>query len=138
MIGLPRRAVAFDRLFRAVRERKEGDRLLALIRQRLVVSDDPPELAKLFWEQSRVLREKGDQDGALKALENVTMIEPDHVGALALSGEIFIRKQRFEEAAEQLGISSGNLAVRASRARQRIRKQLVEWGVLPPQEEEPA
>lgn len=43
-----------------------------------------------------------------------------------------------EEAAEQLGISSGNLAVRASRARQRIRKQLAEWGVLPPQEEEPA
>lgn len=43
-----------------------------------------------------------------------------------------------DEAAEQLGISSGNLAVRASRARQRIRKQLVEWGVLPPQEEEPS
>lgn len=43
-----------------------------------------------------------------------------------------------EEAAEQLAISPGNLAVRASRARQRIRKQLVEWGVLPPQEEEPA
>jgi RNA polymerase sigma-70 factor (ECF subfamily) len=35
-----------------------------------------------------------------------------------------------EDAAEQVGISTGNLAVRATRARQRIRKQLVEWGVL--------
>lgn len=42
-----------------------------------------------------------------------------------------------EEAAEQAGISTGNLAVRATRARQKIRKQLVEWGVLPREEEAP-
>ena len=66
------------------------------------MSDDPPEIAKLFWEQARVLREKGDQEGALKALENVTMLEPDHVGALALTGEIAIRRGNFEEAAESL------------------------------------
>ncbi len=35
-----------------------------------------------------------------------------------------------EEAAHRLEISPGNLAVRATRARQRIRKQLIEWGVL--------
>ena len=35
-----------------------------------------------------------------------------------------------DEAADRLGISPGNLAVRATRARQRIRKQLVDWGVL--------
>jgi RNA polymerase sigma-70 factor (ECF subfamily) len=35
-----------------------------------------------------------------------------------------------EEAADRLGISPGNLAVRATRARQRIRKQLIDWGVL--------
>ncbi len=35
-----------------------------------------------------------------------------------------------EEAAARLEISPGNLAVRATRARQRIRKQLVAWGVL--------
>ena len=38
------------------------------------------EIQKLFWEQARVLREKGDQDGALNALEHVTMLDPDHVG----------------------------------------------------------
>ena len=30
------------------------------------------------------------------------MLEPDHVGALALSGEIFITVGRFEEAATHL------------------------------------
>lgn len=35
-----------------------------------------------------------------------------------------------EEAAARLEISPNNLAVRATRARQRIRKQLVAWGVL--------
>jgi RNA polymerase sigma-70 factor (ECF subfamily) len=35
-----------------------------------------------------------------------------------------------DEAAERLEISPGNLAVRATRARQRIRKQLVAWGVV--------
>ncbi len=99
----PSRTVAFDRLFRRVRERKEGDRLLDLIAKRLDFSDDPAEIVKLYWERSRVLREKGDVDGAMVALENVTMVEPDHVGALALSGEIFIRRGQFAEAADALG-----------------------------------
>ena len=49
-----------------------------------------------------MLREGGDQDGALKALEHVTMLDPDHVGALALLGEINIRRGNFEEAAASL------------------------------------
>lgn len=97
-----RRAVAFDRLFRRVREKKEGERLLGIIARRLEVADDHEEISKLFWEQARVLRERGDSDGALRALENVTMIEPEHVGALALTGEIFIRRGMFEEAATNL------------------------------------
>ncbi len=96
------RAVAFDKLFRRVRDKKDGERLLAMIARRLDVADDPTEISKLFWEQARVLRERGDSDGALRALENVTMIEPEHVGALALTGEIFIRRGMFEEAASNL------------------------------------
>ena len=99
----PSRTVAFDRLFRRVRERKDGEKLLDLITKRLDFSDDPAEIVKLYWERSRVLREKGDVDGAMVALENVTMVEPDHVGALALSGEIFIRRGQFAEAADALG-----------------------------------
>jgi cellulose synthase operon protein C len=97
-----RRAAAFDRLFRRVRARKENDKLLALVARRLEVTDDSEEIQKLFWEQARVLREKGDQDGALDALEHVTMLEPDHIGALALLGEINIRRGKFEDAAGYL------------------------------------
>jgi hypothetical protein len=97
-----RRFAPFDRLFRIVRERKDGPRLLDLITRRLEVAEDPEEIVKLFWERARVMRAAGDREGALAALENVRMLEPDHVGALALSGEIYLTLQRFEEAAEQL------------------------------------
>lgn len=40
-----------------------------------------------------------------------------------------------EEAALRLDITPGNLSVRATRARQRIRKQLVAWGILPAEQE---
>jgi predicted Zn-dependent protease len=98
----PRRAIAFDKLFRAVRGRNEDDRLLAIIEKRLDVSEDDMEIGKLYWERARVLRKKGDIDGALSALENVTMLEPDHVGALALMGEVYITKGNFADAAPSL------------------------------------
>jgi hypothetical protein len=98
----PQRKVAFDRLFRRVRQRAESDKLLSLITRRLEVAGEPDEIAKLFWERARVLRQKGDRDGAVAALENVTMIEPDHVGALALKGEIEITQSNFAEAAKCL------------------------------------
>jgi tetratricopeptide (TPR) repeat protein len=98
----PRRAVAFDKLFRAVRGRNEDDRLLGIIEKRLAVSEDDMEIGKLYWERARVLRKKGDIDGALSALENVTMLEPDHVGALALLGEVYITRGNFAEAAPAL------------------------------------
>ena len=85
-----------------MRERKDNDKLLTVVARRLEVTDEPQEIQKLFWEQARVLREKGDQDGALAALEHVTMLDPDHVGALALLGEINIRRGNFEPAAESL------------------------------------
>ncbi len=97
-----RRFVAFDRLFRRVRAREENDELLALIARRLEVAEDTSEIAKLFWEQARVLRQKGDFEGAMSALDNVTMLEPDHVGALALAGEVYIRRGDFEQAVEHL------------------------------------
>jgi tetratricopeptide (TPR) repeat protein len=97
-----KRAVAFDKLFRRVRARKDNDKLLALIARRLEVTEDPQEVQKLFWEQARVLREKGDQDAALRSLEHVTMLDPNHVGALALLGEINIRRGNFEDAAGSL------------------------------------
>jgi tetratricopeptide (TPR) repeat protein len=98
----PTRPVAFDKLFRRVRERKDLDKLLALATRRLEVTSDAQEIAKLYWEIARVLREKGDPEGALEALQHVTMFDENHVGALALTGEIYIRRGMFAEAAEKL------------------------------------
>lgn len=95
----PRAHKAFDKLFRRVRDRKDNDKLLELIGKRLDVADDEAEIGKLFWERARVLQERGDADGALAALENVTMLEPDHVGALALAGKICQQKGAFADAA---------------------------------------
>ena len=66
------------------------------------MSEDDREIAKLYWERARVLRKKGDIDGALSALENVTMLEPEHVGGLALIGEVYITKSNFGAAAPVL------------------------------------
>ncbi|MCU0691785.1 MAG: hypothetical protein MUF54_10320, partial [Polyangiaceae bacterium] len=97
-----RRFVCFDKLFRRVRAREENDHLLKLIARRLEFADDADEIAKMFWEQARVLRQKGNFEGATAALENVTMLEPDHVGALALSGEMYIRGGEFGLAVDML------------------------------------
>jgi tetratricopeptide (TPR) repeat protein len=96
------RAVAFDKLFRRVRARKENDRLLKLIALRLEVTDSEPEIVKMYWERARVYRDKDDNEQALKCLTDVTMLEPDHVGALALAGEINIKKGDFAAAAPLL------------------------------------
>jgi len=93
---------AFDRLFRIVRARKDGPRLLDLIERRLVVADDHQEIVRLVWERARALREANDREAALSALEHVRALEPDHVGALALTGEICITLHRFQDAADNL------------------------------------
>ncbi|MBN1612000.1 MAG: hypothetical protein JW940_35540 [Polyangiaceae bacterium] len=102
-----RRTAAFDRLFRIVRARNDRDLLLELIAPRIEVSDDPDEIVKLYWERARVLRESGDRDGALAALESVAVLEPEHLGALALAGEIYITRGDFAKAARNLGQLAG-------------------------------
>ena len=96
------RTRCFDRLFRIVRERKDHPRLLALIEARLDATDDVDELSKLFWERARAFRTLNQLPLALAALESVQMLEPDHVGALALAGEIFMSQGDFGRAAENL------------------------------------
>jgi tetratricopeptide (TPR) repeat protein len=98
----PTRSIAFDKLFRRLRDRKDHSKLLAVIARRLAVTDDANEIQKLSWEQARALRESGDPEGALRSLEHVTMLDPNHVGALALLGEINIRRGKFDEAATAL------------------------------------
>lgn len=104
----PSRAYSFDKLFRHVRAAGQDDRLLAIIEKRLDVAADETELAKLYWERARSLRNKGDADAALAALDDVSMLEPDHVGAMALAGEIQIKKGAFDKAAPLLARLAGS------------------------------
>jgi len=97
-----RRQSAFQRAFRAIRARKDHPRLIELIDRRLGVAEEPAELVKLLWERSRAQRELGDREGARRTLEQVQALDPEHVGALALSGEIHLALGRFEPAAESL------------------------------------
>ena len=92
----------FDRLFRRVRERGDAAALLDLILDRLEVAQNVEEIVRLHWERARTLRLLGDRDAALTALESVTALEPDHVGALALQGEIYINLGRYLDAAQCL------------------------------------
>ncbi len=96
------RTPAFDRLFRRVREANDSQQLLELISRRLGVTNDGDELVKLHWERARALRALGDREEALVALESLALLEPDHVGALALTGEIYIGLGRHQEAAQAL------------------------------------
>ncbi len=98
----PTRHAAFDQLFRRVRDRGDSTKVLSLTERRLRVASAPAEIAKLHWERARALREHGDPDGALQALEHVASFNADHVGALALTGEILIRRGEFRQAAEKL------------------------------------
>src|SRR5690606_6684463 len=97
-----RRTETFWRAFRMIRARKDHARLIALVDRRLEVVDDAHELVKLLWERARALRELGDREAALRILEQVQALDADHVGALALAGEIHLSLGRYEDAAESL------------------------------------
>ena len=72
----PRAEQAFDKLFRAVRAKKDDDRLLDLIGKRLEVAENESEIGKLFWERARVLQKRGDADGALAASRTSPCLSP--------------------------------------------------------------
>jgi tetratricopeptide (TPR) repeat protein len=94
-----RRRSSFDRLFALVENSADTPRLLELIERRLGVVTDPGELLELEWERARALRRQDDIAGSLAALDRVTTIDPRHLGALALYGEIYVTTRRYAEAA---------------------------------------
>jgi cellulose synthase operon protein C len=93
---------AFTRLFRLVREAGIHPELLQLIDRRLPHVETDEERVLLLWERARTLRTLGNREAALVALDAVTRLAPNHVGALALAGEIHIGLGQFDEAARFL------------------------------------
>lgn len=103
----PSRVRAFEFLFRRLRDRKEHARVLPLLETQIPLTDDPEALGRLYWEKARALREMGDTEAALAALSNVTTLDPDHVGALALTSEALVKQGQFAQAAELLARLAG-------------------------------
>ncbi len=93
---------AFTRLFRMVRDAQQTDQLLELIAARLPHAKTQTEKLTLHWERARGLRSRGEREAALKELDAVSAIDPNHVGALALAGEINIALGHFDDAARFL------------------------------------
>jgi tetratricopeptide (TPR) repeat protein len=98
----PSRSSSFARLFGSLRDTASAEELLVLIERRLPFAAGPDELVELSWQRARAQRKRGDLDAALEALATLAGHEPNHLGALTLSAEIFIATQRYDEAVERL------------------------------------
>lgn len=93
------RETAFERLYLIVRGKGDEERLLDLLEGRLGVVDEPRRIAELLWEKARLTRKLGRNGPALRALEQLLGIHPEHLGALALSSELCLRERLHERAA---------------------------------------
>ncbi|HJL14767.1 MAG TPA: hypothetical protein RMH99_03875 [Sandaracinaceae bacterium LLY-WYZ-13_1] len=97
-----RRPIAYGRLHDLLAEREDDAGLLELVSARIELVDDVAELAKLFYEQARLLRSLGLREDALGALDNLLMLEGDHVGGLALLVELQVQEENWAGAVEAL------------------------------------
>lgn len=98
----PRSSSAFERVYRLAKARGDRARLFELIDGRLDVPLDARARAELLWEKARLSRHLGRRSAALRALEQLLELEPEHLRALALSAEMHLVDERLEHAAEAL------------------------------------
>lgn len=93
---------AFARLLKHAKSERAHERIVALTSARLSVAESAKELTKLHWERARAFRDAGNLEQALADLGNVGLLDPTHVGAKALAGDIYISQQDYRNAASEL------------------------------------
>ncbi len=98
----PARRVSFGRLHDALVQQNDLRGVIDLLELRSMHVDDPAELADLLYAKARLLRVSGNTDAALVCLDELLLLDGDHVGALALKVEISTRARRFDEAVSAL------------------------------------
>lgn len=96
------RDTAFERLYLIVRAKGDQERLLDLLEGRLGAVDEPRRSGELLWEKARLLRRLDRTGPALRALDQLLAMQPDHLGALALSGELCLRARLHDRAVSTL------------------------------------
>jgi cellulose synthase operon protein C len=103
----PTRKHSYQRLHDLLEARGAKEALQALIRRRTEQVDDPEELVRLHYELARQERKEGRLDAALDCLENVLLLDDEHLGALGLSAEIQTARGKFREAVAALDRLAG-------------------------------
>lgn len=97
----PVREVAFERLHDLLAQREDADALQALVASRLA-QDQTSDCESLLYERARLLRGFGERDEALEVLDQLLATSPSHAGALALSAEIHVSREHWQEAVVRL------------------------------------
>lgn len=97
-----RRPIAYGRLHDLLADRGDDAGLLELVSARIDLVDDSEELVKLFYEQARLFRALGMRDDALGALDNLLMLDGEHLGGLALLVELQVQNEDWAGAVEAL------------------------------------
>lgn len=88
----PTHTDSYERLVGLVRRKQDSRWLVRLIDLRLMVTDAPQDRVKLYWDKARAQRLLVDLENTLLTLDALTALEPEHVGALALSGEVHLAR----------------------------------------------
>jgi tetratricopeptide (TPR) repeat protein len=88
----PSHTDSYERLVGLVQRNQDSRWLVRLIDLRLTVAQSPQERVKLYWDKARAQRLLLDLDSALSTLDALMALEPEHLGALALSGEVHLAR----------------------------------------------
>ncbi len=96
----PGRPNAFHRLHDLLAERADAEALVRIVKRRIEATDEG--LERLFYELARLHRSRGELDEALEAIENLVLLDEQHVGGLALAVEINVSRGSWAPAVDGL------------------------------------
>lgn len=98
----PSHTDSYERLVGLVRRKQDSRWLVRLIDSRLTVTESPQDRVKLYWDKARAQRLLADLENTLLTLDALTALEPEHVGALALAGEVHLARGDETQACDKL------------------------------------
>lgn len=111
------RTAAYERLHQILAARGAKRELAQYVARRAEVVMEPELLTGLFWEHAELLRALGDREGALAALENLMLLDEQHVAGLGMRSALFVELKRIPEAVQALSdLSDAEVDVGAKRA----------------------
>jgi len=99
LVHAPGSPLSFERIYRITKRRKDRPRQLELLDARLVTAESDALRVDLLWEKARYCRVLGRRSAALRAVAELLTIEARHLPALALSAELYLIDERWDEAA---------------------------------------